>query len=316
MVGVEDRRQRVVVEVAGDQRQGVVAEDFRMLAGFFHQRVDFLGAGFFFQLHGQVHQRHIDHRHAHGHAGQFARQFRQHQADRFGSTGLARDHVLGGRTGAVRIDVIDVGQVLIVGVGVDGGHQAAFDSQLAMQHLGHRGQAVGGARCIGDDLVRLAQNVVVDPVHYRGIGALGRCRDNHFARTGGKMRGRFGTVGEQAGAFEYHVDSLRGPGQIGGVANGADGDPVAIDGQAFKVMLHIGIEGAVYGVVLEQVGVHCTVAQIVDGNDLQILAITLGIQGAQDIAADTAKTIDCDSKSHLQRRRRFVVGITRLFAKK
>src|SRR5450830_2082958 len=48
VVGVEDRRQRVVVEVTGNQRQGVVAEDFRVLAGFLEQRVDFLGRGVFF----------------------------------------------------------------------------------------------------------------------------------------------------------------------------------------------------------------------------------------------------------------------------
>jgi hypothetical protein len=54
----------------------------------------------------------------------------------------------------------------------------------------------------------------------------------------------------------------------------------------------------VNGVVFEQVGIDRAVAQIVDGDDLQILAIALGIQCAQDITADTAKTIDCDSKSH------------------
>jgi hypothetical protein len=64
------------------------------------------------------------------------------------------------------------------------------------------------------------------------------------------------------------------------------------------------------------VSIHRAITQVVDRYDLQILTIALGIQCAQDITADTAKTIDCDSKSHLQRRRRFVVGITRLFAKK
>jgi hypothetical protein len=45
--------------------------------------------------------------------------------------------------------------------------------------------------------------------------------------------------------------------------------------------------------------VHRAVAKVIDGNDLQILAIALGIQCAQDVAANSAKTIDCDSKSHL-----------------
>ena len=57
-------------------------------------------------------------------------------------------------------------------------------------------------------------------------------------------------------------------------------------------------ESAMHGVVFEQVGIDRAVAQIIDGDDLQILAIALGIQCAQDITADAAKTIDCDTKSH------------------
>ena len=248
-----------------------------------------------FQLHGQVDQGDVDHRHAHRHAGQFARQFRQHQADRFSSTGLARDHVLGGRTGAVRVAVVDVGQVLVVGVGMDGGHQAAFDAQFAVQHLGHRGQAVGGARGVGNNLVRLAQNVVVDPVYHGGVGACGRGRDDHFACAGRNMRGGFGAVGEQTGAFEHHIDLFRGPGQVGRIANGADRNAVAVDGQTFLVMLDIGFERAVNRVVLEQVRIDSAVSQVVDGDDLQILAIALGIECSEDVTTNAAKTIDCDS---------------------
>ncbi|MNP83840.1 hypothetical protein D3C76_1829010 [compost metagenome] len=64
------------------------------------------------------------------------------------------------------------------------------------------------------------------------------------------------------------------------------------------VVLHVGIERAVNGVVLEQMSIDCTVTQVVDGDDLQVAAIALGIQCTEDVAADAAKTIDCDSKSH------------------
>ncbi|MNS83674.1 hypothetical protein D3C72_1174700 [compost metagenome] len=194
--------------------------------------------------------------------------------------------------------MIDVGQVLVVGIGVNGGHQTAFDAQLAVQHLGHRGQAVGGARRVGNDLVRLAQNVVVHPVNDGGVGAFGRGRDDHFARAGRNMRGGLGPVGEQTGAFEHHINLFRGPGQVGRVADGTDRNAVAVDRQALLVVLDIGIECAVNGVVLEQMSIDRAVAQVVDGDDLQILTVALGIECAQDITADAAKTIDCDSKSH------------------
>ncbi|MNM86414.1 hypothetical protein D3C81_985650 [compost metagenome] len=67
-----------------------------MLAGLEEQLVDLFGRGLALEVDGEVHQRHVDHRHPHRHPGQLAGQFRQHQAHRFGGTGLARDHRLGG----------------------------------------------------------------------------------------------------------------------------------------------------------------------------------------------------------------------------
>lgn len=93
--------------------------------------------------------------------------------------------------------------------------------------------------------MRLAQNVVVNPINHGGVSAFGRGRDDHFARAGRNMRGGFGTVGEQTGAFEHDVDLFRGPRQFGRVANGADRNTVAVDGQAFLIVLDIGIECAV-----------------------------------------------------------------------
>ncbi|MNJ52402.1 hypothetical protein D3C77_477350 [compost metagenome] len=116
-----------------------------MTAGVLEQVVDLFDAGVAPEVDGQVDQRHVDHRHPHRHAGEFAGQLRQHQADGFGRTGLARDHRLGRRAGAERVAVVDVGEALVVGVGVDGGHQALLDAQLAVQHLGNWRQAVGGA---------------------------------------------------------------------------------------------------------------------------------------------------------------------------
>ena len=53
--------------------------------------------------------------------------------------------------GAVRVGVDLVGHALVVGVGVAGGHQALLDAERLVEHLGHRGQAVGRATGVGDD---------------------------------------------------------------------------------------------------------------------------------------------------------------------
>ncbi|MCY1445013.1 hypothetical protein D9M71_615120 [compost metagenome] len=194
--------------------------------------------------------------------------------------------------------MVDVGEALVVGVGVDGGHQALLDDQLAVQHLGNWRQAVGGARGAGDDLVRRAQNVVIDPVNDGRVGALGRCRDDDFARPGSKMSSCLGAVGEVAGAFEHYIDGFGLPRQLGRVANGTDGNAVAIDGQAFVIELDIGSKDAMNTVVLEQVRIDRAVTQVIDRDDLQVLTVALGIECAKDVAADAAKAIDCDTKGH------------------
>ena len=191
--------------------------------------------------------------------------------------------------------MINVGQVLVIGVGVDGGHQAVFNAELAVQDLRHRCQAVGGAGSIGNNLVGLAQNVVVNAVDHSRIGIFTGCRDNHLTGTSANMRFSFAAICEQTCAFKHHIYFQRRPRQFGRVANGGHADAVAIDRQALLIMLDSCVERAVNRVVLEQMSVDRTVTQIVDCDDLQVLTVALGIQCAQDVTADSAKTIDCDS---------------------
>ena len=56
-----------------------------------------------------------------------------------------------GGAGPAQVLVRAVLQVLVLGVGVDRGHQTLLDADQVVEHLGHRGQAVGGARGVGDD---------------------------------------------------------------------------------------------------------------------------------------------------------------------
>ena len=62
---------------------------------------------------------------------------------------------------------------LVVGVGVHCGHEAIFDAHSVVQHLGHRGQTIGGARGIRHDRMIRRQLVVVDAVDDCEIGIAG-----------------------------------------------------------------------------------------------------------------------------------------------
>ncbi|MNH14102.1 hypothetical protein D3C79_736900 [compost metagenome] len=146
--------------------------------------------------------------------------------------------------------------------------------------------------------MRGAQDVVVDSIDNCRVGAFGRRRDNDFARPGSKMGGCLDPVGEQPGAFKHDIDGFGFPWQLRRVAYGADGDTVAIDGQAFVIGFNTGSKDAMHAVVFEQVRVDRAVAQVVDRDDLQVLTVALGIECAKDVAANAAKAIDCDTKGH------------------
>src|SRR5690606_6428891 len=130
---------------------------------------------------GQVDHGNVDGRHAHGEAIELACQLGQHQAHGSGSTRAGGDHALGGRTGATQVAMVDVGQHLVVRVGMDGGHQTRFHTQLLMQGFDQRGQAVGGAGSVGNDGVGGLQHVVVHAVHDGGVNVLAaRCGNDHL----------------------------------------------------------------------------------------------------------------------------------------
>ena len=62
--------------------------------------------------------------------------------DRAGSSGGRRDHRHGRSTGAAQVGMDLVQDLLIVGVGVNRGHEAALDADAVVQHLGDGSEAV------------------------------------------------------------------------------------------------------------------------------------------------------------------------------
>ena len=69
-----------------------------------------------------------------------------------GSASAGRDDVHGGSPSPPEVLVHHVADNLVVGVGVDGGHEAAGDAERVVQGLGDWGKAVGRAAGVGDAL--------------------------------------------------------------------------------------------------------------------------------------------------------------------
>ena len=115
--------------------------------------------------------------------------------------------------------------------------------------------------------------------------------------TGGDMTGGLLLGQEQAGRLDDILGAHLGPGQIGGITLGGNGDGLAVDHDVVALGIDVTVELAVHGVVLHHISQIVGGAQIIDAYDLDLGMI----QGAaQNHAADTAKTIDANFNAHNQ----------------
>ena len=110
-----------------------------------------------------------------------------------------------GGAGATQILVRPVLQVLVLGVGVDGGHQTFDDAEFVVQHFGKRRKAVRRTRRVGDDVLAAVVLVVVDAEHDGDVGVGGRRGDDHLLGAGVQVAFGLGGVAEDAGGFDDDV---------------------------------------------------------------------------------------------------------------
>ena len=112
------------------------------------------------------------------------------------------------------------------------------------------------------------------------------------------MRRRLFLAREKTRAFEHDVHAERAPRQLGRVAHREHLDAVAINDHRVAVDFDLVVEPPVRGVVTREVRVGLGIAQIVDGDDPDIVLTAALVVGAQDVAADAAVTIDGDVGGH------------------
>src|SRR5208283_4427524 len=117
---------------------------------------------------------------ADGEAVQLAGHGGDDQLERLGCAGAGGDHGESGGAAAAEVLVRRVEHNLVVGVAVDGGHDAADDAECVVEHLDHGREAVGGATGVGEDVVlgRIVL-VVVDAEHDGEVLVGGRGRDDY-----------------------------------------------------------------------------------------------------------------------------------------
>ena len=239
-------------------------------------------------------------------------EFRQDEADGLCRAGRGRDDVerRGARPVEVLVHLIERG--LVVGVGMHRGHETLVDADCVVEHLDDRREAIGRARGVGDDGVRLGELVVIDAVNHGEVDAVGWRRDQHALGAGLQMGGSFFLRRENAGAFQCDVDAEFLPRQLRGVLHGSDPDRAIAAGNGVALDRDFAGKAAVHGVETQKVRIGLDRRQVVYGDDFDIVAVGFD-DGTQNIAADAAKPVDGNANRHIPvslRRRREPPGST------
>jgi hypothetical protein len=139
---------------------------------------------------------------------------------------------------------------------------------------------------------------VIDAIDHRRVDIGARRRNEYFLGTRVKVNLGFFLAGEFPCAFQHHIDVEGFPGQIGGILFRERLHPFTVDNDGVIVDFNRAAESAVYRIEARQVRVDFGIPQVIDGNDLDVISITVFIHGAQDIASDPSVAIDCDAKTH------------------
>ena len=144
---------------------------------------------------------------------------------------------------------------LVAGIGMDRRHIAALDPGQFVQHFGYGGQAVGGARGVGDHQIGGSEGGVVHPKDYSfiGIGA-GGGDQNPLGPRGQVSSGLF-LGGEKARTFQGDIDAQIRVRQLRRVADGGDLDLAEADIDGVAIHRHRAGETAMDAVIAQQMGV-------------------------------------------------------------
>ncbi len=287
---------RVPDDVGGDDRVLDVLHDpgHRPLGRRPDCRVDLLHGDIAVELDHQVDGRAVGDRDPHRHPVELSGQLGHHLADGRCGPGGGGDDVLGGCPASTQVFVRDIGQDLIVGVGVHGGHHSLADPEAVVQHLGQGSKRVGGARGVGHDDVPRVELIVVDSEDDGLVDlVLGGDGEDHPLGAGIDVLLQRCPVTEHTCRLDHDVDLEVGPGESRRIALHQhlhlvlpDRHQTVLDGCLF-------LEPAHHRVVLEQVGEDVVVGEVVDGDHVEP-GVVSGDDDPEHCPADAAEAIDCD----------------------
>ncbi|KAF3828947.1 hypothetical protein GH733_003211 [Mirounga leonina] len=174
---------------------------------------------------------------------------------------------------------------------VDSGQESLHDAEVVMDDLGQRGQAVGGAGGIADNLESV---VILLMVHtHNEHGGIGRgSRDDDPLGPALQVSPSFLHGGEDPSGLHNILSTSITPFDVGGISLLEDGDGLSIDDKLPVLSLDCAVEFAMGGIILEHVD-HVVEANegVTDGNNIHFARVK---SSPGDQVPNTAKFVHCD----------------------
>ena len=185
-----------------------------------------------------------------------------------------------------------VHQVLVIGVAVDRGHQPLLDGESPVEHIHQWRQAVGGAGGVGNDLLAIIKQAVVNAVNHHGVGIVHRVAHQDAAGASVQVALELCVLLVATTALQHQIHRVLAPGQLIQISGGEAGDPAAINLHGIAVIMHGIGPTAMGGIEGKQVGKHIEIGQVIDGDQFKTLPCRVFTEGPNQAAADAAETID------------------------
>ena len=222
-----------------------------------------------FELGGEVNDAHRWSRNANAVTAEATLEFRNDARDCRRGTGRRGHKVETCGARATRVAMRNVKNALVIRVAMDGGHQRARDPPTVRDNLCCRGEAVRGAAGIRNNV--MLRWVVPLLVHAHDDGqvfARRRGADDHLLRAGLAVRRSLLGVGEESSGFHNDVDAKVAPRECGRIFARQHLDSTTVDDELVLFRGNAAGVDAVGGVVLEEVGVHLRINEVVDRHHL------------------------------------------------
>ena len=179
---------------------------------------------------------------------------------------------------------------LVIGVGVNSGHQTAFNTEFVQQHFGERSQAVGGAGSVGNDVVFCRIIFVFVNTHNDGnIFAFCRSGDDNLFNSVMQVSSSLFAFSETTGGFYNDFSTSFAPRNLCRIHAGEYFDFVTINNNEVAFDADFMIENAMDRIIFQQVSQSLDVAKIVYCNNLNLRIVECN---TENLAANAAKTIN------------------------